>query len=411
MTLTTAAAGADSSGQGATQVRFVTRSGTNQFQTSLYEYFRHKSLNTNTFFNQLAGLPKPQSTDNNYGGRIGGPIVHPGPVRRPRQGVLLLQSRRELVSRTRRAGRARSCRTSRLGNFTYNIDEPDDGEPAARSRRRRATRRPSDPTVVGVLAQIREFGERRGELRHRIDHDVDDRSEPRDVRLAESGARRHGIRRPARGRQPHQPASGVGLVLLAALQRRPGHAEQRRSDVPGLPGAAHHARSAPPARSGSDRRSPRISSTTCSGGWQWSPVDFFGDSTPDMFDEPGRLCAVGLGFSLTNANPGGADGPAARNTVNWNIDDNLNWLRGKHNFSFGFSFTRLDELDRQLDHGADYLARPTPRSIRRPAHGRRHEHVHDPVLPRRAPRAMARQRRCLVAISSRRPKRKRDLLN
>ena len=36
VTLTTASAGADASGQGAMQIRFVTRSGTNQFETSLY---------------------------------------------------------------------------------------------------------------------------------------------------------------------------------------------------------------------------------------------------------------------------------------------------------------------------------------------------------------------------------------
>ena len=78
--MTSAVTGADSSGQGAVQIRFVTRSGTNQYQTSVYEYFQHKSLNTNTFFNRLAGLPKPRRTIHNYGGRIGGPIVIPGVV-------------------------------------------------------------------------------------------------------------------------------------------------------------------------------------------------------------------------------------------------------------------------------------------------------------------------------------------
>jgi hypothetical protein len=75
VTLTTAAAGADSTGAGATQVRFVTRSGTNQYQVSLYNYFQHKQLNGNTFFNQfrLQPLPRPDRTNMNYGGRIGGP--------------------------------------------------------------------------------------------------------------------------------------------------------------------------------------------------------------------------------------------------------------------------------------------------------------------------------------------------
>src|SRR6185295_18099065 len=73
----------------------------------------------------------------------------------------------------------------------------------------------------------------------------------------------------------------------------------------------------------------------------WAPVSFFSDSFPSMFDNQGGY-AIALGNSLTNAHPGIANGPEVRNTTNWNLDDNLNWLRGKHNFSFGFSFTRLD---------------------------------------------------------------------
>jgi hypothetical protein len=69
VTMTSAVSGADSSGQGAVQIRFVTRSGTNQYVTSLYEYFQHHTLNTNTFFNRLAGLPRPLRTIHTYGGR------------------------------------------------------------------------------------------------------------------------------------------------------------------------------------------------------------------------------------------------------------------------------------------------------------------------------------------------------
>src|SRR5580765_5840760 len=77
VTLTTASAGADASGQGAVQIRFVTRSGTNKFETSLYEFMQHADFNSNTFFNRLNGLPVPQATNHTYGGRVGGPIILP----------------------------------------------------------------------------------------------------------------------------------------------------------------------------------------------------------------------------------------------------------------------------------------------------------------------------------------------
>lgn len=46
VTITTATPGSDSGGHGAVTIRFVTRSGTDRFSGSLYEYFRDDSLNT-----------------------------------------------------------------------------------------------------------------------------------------------------------------------------------------------------------------------------------------------------------------------------------------------------------------------------------------------------------------------------
>jgi hypothetical protein len=78
VTLTTAAQGADASGQGAAQIRFTTRSGTNQYVTSLYYFFQSDQLNSNTYSNEVRGLPKGPLTLHQPGGRIGGPVVLPG---------------------------------------------------------------------------------------------------------------------------------------------------------------------------------------------------------------------------------------------------------------------------------------------------------------------------------------------
>jgi hypothetical protein len=55
-------------------VNIASRSGTNQYHGSLFEFHRNKALNSNTFFGKRAGLDKPPFVQNNYGGSIGGPI-------------------------------------------------------------------------------------------------------------------------------------------------------------------------------------------------------------------------------------------------------------------------------------------------------------------------------------------------
>src|SRR5512140_964176 len=74
VSVSTANPGAESAGQGAVQIRFVTRSGTNKFQGSAYEYMRRPSFNSNYWFNIRDGLPKEQVKLDTYGGRVGGPV-------------------------------------------------------------------------------------------------------------------------------------------------------------------------------------------------------------------------------------------------------------------------------------------------------------------------------------------------
>jgi hypothetical protein len=62
-------------------VNFSTKSGTNAFHGSAYEYFRNKVLNANEFFNKqtelAAGTPNeaPPWEQNQYGFQVGGPVI------------------------------------------------------------------------------------------------------------------------------------------------------------------------------------------------------------------------------------------------------------------------------------------------------------------------------------------------
>ncbi len=101
VTVSTATPGADNGGGGATQIKFVTRQGGNEFNGSLYEYHRNPVLNSNYWFNNRDGAPIHKDTGltcgtvaqaydaekckaerarillNQYGFRVGGPFLFP----------------------------------------------------------------------------------------------------------------------------------------------------------------------------------------------------------------------------------------------------------------------------------------------------------------------------------------------
>jgi hypothetical protein len=63
---------------GGAVVNIVTKSGTNQFHGSVFEYFRNNALDARNFFNTsdpTSNQPKAPFHNNQFGGSIGGPIV------------------------------------------------------------------------------------------------------------------------------------------------------------------------------------------------------------------------------------------------------------------------------------------------------------------------------------------------
>ena len=58
-------------------ISVVTRSGSNAFHGTAFEYFRNAKLNANSFFNNENGLPRDSLKRHQFGGTIGGPILLP----------------------------------------------------------------------------------------------------------------------------------------------------------------------------------------------------------------------------------------------------------------------------------------------------------------------------------------------
>lgn len=74
LTVTTSAGGADSSGQGAAQIKFTTKSGSNEFHGGAFYQVRNTALNANYYFNNRDGLPRDVIKLTQRGARLGGPI-------------------------------------------------------------------------------------------------------------------------------------------------------------------------------------------------------------------------------------------------------------------------------------------------------------------------------------------------
>ena len=65
---------ADEGGTSGAAVNIITKSGTNRFHGTVYEFLRNNVLDANEYFNKQAGNRRPEFRQNQFGGSLGGPI-------------------------------------------------------------------------------------------------------------------------------------------------------------------------------------------------------------------------------------------------------------------------------------------------------------------------------------------------
>ncbi len=75
VTVSTSGMNADQSGQGAMNIRFTTKRGTDKYHFHVLEQFVNEDLNANSWFNNARGLPRNRSRAADYAGNMGGPLV------------------------------------------------------------------------------------------------------------------------------------------------------------------------------------------------------------------------------------------------------------------------------------------------------------------------------------------------
>jgi hypothetical protein len=331
VTVTTATQGADAAGQGATQIKFVTRSGTNQLSASAYHYLRHPSLNTNYFFNKVNGLDKNDVILHQAGGRLGGPIRLPGLDGR---GKAFFFFNYEQFYQPTEVTRSRTllAPNAQRGIFTYLTGSgPRQVDLLALAAARGFTSTP-DPTIAALLAQIRSGAQSAGNIT----------TPPNATNLDD-----YIYQAPARGDR-YFPTSRADFNLSQSHRLSGTYYWQRfvsspdilNSREPRFPGLTNFGTQTSYRTTGSITLRSTLSSNLVNEvktGWQWSPVDFFTNVAESQFDNQG-------GFALNfpfGTDPSNSTGPSNRNTVNWSVDNTLAWLRGNHSWNLGASFTQI----------------------------------------------------------------------
>ena len=335
VTVSTATATADVSGQGAVQIKFATRSGTNQFTGSAYEYHRDRSLNTNYYFNEANHQPKNVLTLNQWGARQGGPIVLPGydgrgkaffffnfeqlrfPLTNSRdRGLLSPAAQSGLFQYPAAGGGFRSVNLYTVAANNNQISTP-------------------DPTIQALLEKIRAGALTTGTINNRTDPNTQQYLwQPSSIRLDNSPG----------GRVDLNLSSRQRLSISYNYQGQRLDPNLFGGDEPNFPGLSNRA----DLYSAVSRGSASLRSTFSGDrvneirvGVSYAPVWFADGVDTNQFIDQGGFSINFPNFAggLTNATTN--TGPTSRNGKSVNVDETLNWIRGAHSIQLGGSFSRV----------------------------------------------------------------------
>ncbi len=340
VSVTTAGQGAEA-GQGAVQIKMVTRSGGNIFTGSGYYYYRNDALNANTWFNNRVGTEKADLVQHQTGARVGGPLIIPGILGR---GKAFFFGNYEEFRQPAETTRTRTFLTasSAQGNFSYGGATVNVLTLGATSGVAGVSNTSTvDPTVGALMADIHAAAAKTGAISP-VSGDAN-LSELR-FNVATTALRRFPTGRiDLNVTDNHRFSSAVNFNYYTDAP------DTLNNFDPTFPGF--------PAQGGQTSKrlvfSNSLRSTLSRSlvnefrlGYSSSPLEFFNDMNKDMYVGPvanqnGRqLVFPNVGSALTSAG-NNAPGPSSRDVTDITVDNNLTWLKGNHNITAGASWTRF----------------------------------------------------------------------
>jgi hypothetical protein len=338
VTVTTAGNGADSSGQGATQIKFATRSGSNQLSGSLYHYYQNDALNTNTYFNKRDNLAKPDLLLNQYGGRLGGPVVIPKLYDGHNKAFFFVNYEEFRQPSTSTLNRTVLTTGAAQGLFTYNITggtRTVDLLKLAADNKQLAT---LDPTMSKLLADIRAAASPANGTITALTNPIQERfswqtpvssiNRYPTVRMDYNLSDRHKLN---------------GSFNFNDINSRPDTTNSRQASFPGFPVSGDQISDRYTV--GANLRSTfgknivnevRIGGS--GGASLFSPGLNLGMYTGSTANQLGHVLSIGNG--ATNA--GFAAAPSSREASTKIVGDTLSWQKGSHSITTGGEMTQVD---------------------------------------------------------------------
>jgi hypothetical protein len=340
VTVSTAAQDAANTGQGAVQIQFRTRSGSNQYTGSGYYYLRHYKLDANDWFNNRDGVSKDEDVLHQPGVRFGGPISIPGLFNGRDKAFFFFN-----YEESRSPGQSTENRTvlhprAEQGFFRYEtagaVREVNLLQLAAQNGHIGT----ADPTIAALLGDIRSAVSS-GPVR--------DLGDPL-LQEFTYQFQTEGLTRYPTGRldfnvtDRHRLSASMNYTKLLST---PDTTNNREPNFPGFPGFGNQH---------SDRYTTQLTLRSTlsqnlvnefqvggSGGAtlfspEIAPSQYGGTS---VADQGGFFLDInGDELGITNAS--GSSSYSAREATTRIMDNTLNWLKGSHNIQIGASFTQAD---------------------------------------------------------------------
>jgi hypothetical protein len=340
VTVTSAAQGADAAGQGAVQIKFVTRSGSNNYTGSGYMYYKHDALNANTWFNnrdlapdpETGKAPKSQLRQYQPGVRFGGPIWIPGVYNGRNKAFFFTNYEQFRQPSNITRNRIILSPDAQQGIFRY-TGGPANGVNLFQLR----PNEPIDPTIAGVLAAIRSASET-GSIAPQTDPNL---------QRATFQVESKNINHYPTVRVDYNLSDKHRLTGSFNYQHINSTPDTTNSREPFFPGFTNTGSQQSTRWTTSESLRSTLSANLVNEfriGKTGGATFFSPELSADMWG-PNANPNTG-GFHLTLgaglANVGGGPTPSSREASTINAENSLNWIKGTHSLTFGGAWTQVD---------------------------------------------------------------------